>query len=281
MCLCAFGAFAQGTGGKAVVRAGTKATATQGDLALRVARGFQQQTLRTSQSSVVLMAQLVDSPEQPLLRVRLPQAEVAALGVNPPVLQARLLYSDEVFNYTNLTASAQLYVPQAFVNEKRSWYRGMELNTFDEIKNILVNGLEVEKVHFYEGNDGVYVSAHLPVAMSYAIAAEYVRQPGVNGEEDFYMPQSFSFRSLHRIPVVVSVPVTLAEARAYSLLSYEYEFFHTILPSNISHVMTFLEVNGKTDWYEAVLENNELVLVKVPAGLTSGYLGYRSFGIHE
>ncbi|MCQ2410802.1 MAG: hypothetical protein MJ053_04850, partial [Elusimicrobiaceae bacterium] len=129
MCLCAFGAFAQGTCGKAVVRAGTNATATQ--LALRVARGFQQQTLRTSQSSVVLMAQLSGLPEQPLLRVRLPQAEVAALGVNPPVLQARLLYSDEVFNYTNLTASAQLYVPQAFVNEKRSWYRGMELNTFD------------------------------------------------------------------------------------------------------------------------------------------------------
>ncbi|MCQ2411225.1 MAG: hypothetical protein MJ053_07220, partial [Elusimicrobiaceae bacterium] len=146
---------------------------------------------------------------------------------------------------------------------------------------IKYDGLELEKVHSYEGNEGVYVSPHLPVAMSYAIAAEYVRQPGVNGEEDFYMPQSFSFRSLHRIPVVVSVPVTPAEERAYSLLSYEYEFFHTILPSDISHVMTFLEVNGKVDWYEAVLENKELVLVKVPAGLVNGYLGYRNFGIHE
>ncbi len=65
----------------------------------------------------------------------------------------------------------------------------------------------------------------------------------------------------------MAIPTVWPEELAF----VERVFDRDISASVISHVMTFLEINGHADWYEAIVKDEHLILIKVPTGYIHGH----------
>ena len=225
----------------------------------------------------VRLAQITNLPGQPTVRLRL-DSKMSF----PTTLHGGVLYSDEVFNHTNFIALGQLYVPRIFSTEKNVWYRGMSLSTLTDLENILTSGLEISKTRAWvtsEAQEGIYITPYLPVALGYAVPAQYTRQE-ISEQKTFFFPSAYRLGAAY-LPTLVSIPIGLiddTEKTIYSMAVDEYAFPSDIPYSAISHIAVFLEINGKPDWYEAVIENNELVLEQMPSILMDGYMGSMNQG---
>ena len=235
VCCCFSPAFAQK--GKIIQGAlGGRAALTDA-----VTRQAAKQTVTASQ---VRLAQITNLPGQPTVQVQLPQTAVA----DSPVLSARILPSLEVYKSVSLAGSRQLYVPDVFAETKDVLYRGMRLTKLSDLENLLLRGLEIRRTAYSE----LYFAYAFSRAMDYAL------------------PMSVTEKAAGDFPVVVKVPVTTelpvsctgVNAQAYKDLPAEF----------ISDVMVFMEINGRTDWYKAIAENNKLVLISVPTTRMPGYL---------
>ena len=222
--------------------------ATQSDLALTVAQKVGQQAVRKAGVSVVSpvrLGQMINLPGKPLVQVRLNTDETSPLE---EILPVRILPSIQIYKSVSPLGSRQLYVPSAFTETKNVLYRGMRFTKLSDVENLLLRGLEIRLSAYSE----IYFAYLFSMAMGYTL-------PRIPDEE-----VKGDFPIVVKVPVIPQLPVsqTGVAAQAYQDLPAEF----------ISDVMVFLEINGRADWYKAIVENNKLVLVSVPTTYTPGWL---------
>ena len=177
-----------------------------------------------SQMSGISM-QIMNLPGTPLVRLR---TAIPAEG-NP--VSARVLGGDQIIPLIAPEGSREhgLLVPPSLNTQKQIAYRAMVLNNTDELKNILENGLEA-----WRARDGeMFFSGWLRTALRF-IAWNHEKMSTVI---QFQVPKDIS------------------------LYQYDYNYYtkQDIPPSHLTHVMVFLEINGKSGWYKVTLEDGELV----------------------
>lgn len=228
-------AFAQGN---KVVQTGAK-LATSGDIALRVARQVEKQAALHAVSAVsgMQLAQIANLPGCPTVSVR--RANPAPGGVTG-VLPARILNYKELHSF--LHHERQIYVPLSFAKSKTGLYRGMQLENLDDVKNLLINGMEVSKT----AKNAIFADSRLPVNMSYALP-------------DPYEESSF--------PVLVRIKLTkpFLKRNPPAHLNTQWIFPDDIPAAMLPDVMVFLEIGGEPGWYKVTLENGELVFTPAPS----------------
>ena len=123
-------------------------------------------------------------------------------------------------------------------------YRGMHLTSLDEVKHILLNGLEMGRTDY----KGIYLSSAPLVAKLYAETS---------------VPKEM----IAEVPVFVLIKKThvadyLKQDRSF--LSYYY--CGTDIPAEaISHMFAFLDINGRSAWYRVVLQN-EMIFMPLKNG---------------
>ena len=183
--------------------------------------------------------QITNLPDKPLVKLG------GTTKNTPAVLSAQMLIGDDAWFFIRPDAigryTNQIFLPKDILENKASFYRGMRLGELDEVKNLLVNGLEVDKTN-YSGK--IYASLQVSVSLWYATTI---------GKES--------------LPVLIQIPAT------ETLRSYAPEAFRTgdkcifrrDIPARfISNIWVFLEVDGEPSWYKVTLEDGELVFIPVP-----------------
>ena len=249
-----------------LIKAG--ADAANNGLAQQVGRQLTEQTLHAAKVPNTVLAQISNLPGSPTVKVRL--NEPLPQGT-PAVLSARILGEKELFNKIALVESNQLYVPKLFIPGEQVWYRGMKFKRLDEVENLLINGLEMSKSNF---PGEIYVSPSFRVALSYGLALRFDMY--VEGPARYSVPEG-SFIGDNRFLVMTFIPCTEAESQRYAYAA-KYQIWEDVLTetrpaSMLSHIITFLEVNGQAGWYEATLENNEIFLNQLPGYYIRGLMG--------
>lgn len=229
--------------------------------ALRLQRSVAQTVTQTaaSSSSGIYWAKVANLPGMPLVQVRLPSRPAAPTD---GVLSARVLPPSQVYHLINLERTTQLYVPRAFAEQDkalyRALYRGVRLTNLNDLQNILENGMEIKKSRF----SAIYSSYSLGDALGYALPPyEWLVYENI-GEIDL------------ELPVVVKIPVTIRlieKNTPYDDMG-DVIFRQDLWADMISDVMVFLEIDGKADWYKAVLEDKKLLLIPTPTKRVSGWV---------
>ena len=245
-CLCVCPSYAQK--GKMIKGAlGGRAALTDA-----VTRQVAKQTVAASQ---MRLAKITNLPGQPTVQVRLPQTAVS----DSPVLSARILKPSELYKNIESKTGMQLYMPDEFYGKEEAAYRGMRLDGWDDLKNLLVNGLQIERTHYRM----IYASKKSSVvALSYAVPTReaLIFESFLDGE--------------YQLPVIVKIPLT------NEVLSFHepdqrtgWLTFRQDIPSSmISDVMIFLEINGKPDWYKVTLEQGNITFTPAPSRYVGGIL---------
>ena len=215
---------------------------------------------------VPLKEEVPATPTQHIKITNLPGEPLVKLGGTvddaPTVLSARMLAGADSWHFIRPTDAIgryteQTFLPKDILENKESFYRGMRLGKLDDIKNLLINGLEVNKSN-YSGE--IYASLQISIPLYYATM----------GSEN--------------LPVLIQIPAT-ETLRSYAPEAFPTEdryaakafqtgevcIFRRDIPAHfISNVWVFLEVNGKPDWYKVTLENDELVFVPAWGEMTTG-----------
>ena len=143
----------------------------------------------------------------------------------------------------------QAFVPQGLTTDGTNFYRGMQLSTLDDLKNLLVNGLERSR-SYYDGD--IFVSPEPYIALNHALPRLW---------------DTWNGKMQVDLPVLVQIPVTeqLLLENAPKSLGPRWIFNRRDVAAYlISDVWVFLEVNEVPGWYKATLENDEVVLSPVP-----------------
>lgn len=132
-----------------------------------------------------------------------------------------------------------MFIPRDFVNQTQALYRGMAITGIDELKNILTNGLEVNKSNHKQK---IFTAYDPLTAVLYA-------QP------------THRFNANANLPVLIKIPLTPAlEQYAPETFPTAQAFRQNIPADAISDVWILLEVNKKTDWYKVSLQDGEIIL---------------------
>ena len=140
-------------------------------------------------------------------------------------------------------------MPQGLTTDGTNFYRGMQLSTLDDLKNLLVNGLERSR-SYYDGD--IFVSPEPYIALNHALPRLW---------------DTWNGKMQVDLPVLVQIPVTeqLLLENAPKSLGPRWIFNRRDVAAYlISDVWVFLEVNEVPGWYKATLENDEVVLSPVP-----------------
>ena len=189
--------------------------------------------------------QIANLPGEPLVKLG------GTVDNAPAILSARMLVGADSWHFIRPTDAIgryteQTFLPKDILENKESFYRGMRLGKLDDIKNLLINGLEVNKSN-YSGE--IYASLQISIPLYYATM----------GSEN--------------LPVLIQIPAT-ETLRSYAPEAFPTEdryaakafqtgevcIFRRDIPAHfISNVWVFLEVNGKPDWYRVTLEDDALV----------------------
>ncbi len=203
----------------------------------------------------VRVAQITNVPGKPMVNVRLPETAVS----NSPVLSARILKPIELHRNISLEKSLQLYMPEAFYLPDEAAYRGMRLDEWDELKNLLINGLQVGRTHY----GMIYTAKFAAAALSYAVP-----------DHEMCVYESLLEEDEFRLTVITKIPLT-SEVLSLSVPDHRtgwLTFGKDIPAFMISDVMIFLEINGKPDWYKVTLEEGNLLLTPAPSKKVPGIL---------
>jgi len=170
----------------------------------------------------------------------------ALLRETLPVVPASVLFPEEL--HRDIVAPFQVYMPAIFVHAKPSVYRGMKFSSISELKNILINGMELSKSN-YVGE--IYTSPFVEVALNYAVPIA---------------PDKWEGEFQIELPVLVRMELTdkIWQENAPDQFDIEWVFRKNIPAEMISDVMVFLEINRTPGWYKVVLKDNKVVLLPVP-----------------
>ena len=206
-------------------------------------------------SAVLRTEAALKLPVTPHIRItNLPGEPLVKLGGAadnaPAVLSARMLSGAEYRHLTNADNddwSTPLYLPLTLNTEERSFYRGFNLNNLQAVKNILENGIEIDKVS-EKTEEKIYFSGYARRAMQFSVRGD--------GDEYNLLPTMVRFN----VPTWTNVYI-------HKLLCglKDYIVHNNIRVGNIRDVMVFLEVNGKPGWYKVTLENGELIFTPAPS----------------
>ncbi|MBR4508502.1 MAG: trypsin-like peptidase domain-containing protein [Elusimicrobiaceae bacterium] len=124
-------------------------------------------------------------------------------------------------------------IPEYFLTSP-GYFRGMELNSLEELETILKEGLPVSKTSF----DGVYFTPDIGLAFIYA------DNNGVK-ERISVLLKNINYKEL----TPINPPAEYASTR-------------DVLPKEIGDVIVWTTIDGKEGWYKAILdEKNKLTLV--------------------
>ena len=183
------------------------------------------------------LVRLINMPEEPLLRVQLPQTVIPA---DNQILSARVVngadFSESIFPQDDL-----IHLPLTLNDAQPALYRGLGLRIAD-IKDILTKGMGLDKSYYQR----LFFSSEAKEAVFHADKEKVL------------------------IPVVVKVNVTPESQLWLSLrlcTNNTYAILQEIPARFISDVVAFFEVNGKGAWYKAVLVDGELTFIPAPTRL--------------
>lgn len=190
-----------------------------------------------AQASAFRLVRIINMPDEPLVRVQLPQSVTPAAN---QILSARVLngadFSEFLFPKDDL-----IHLPQALNDAQPALYRGLGLKVAD-IKNILTKGMGFKNSYYQK----LFFSSEAKEAVFYADKEEVL------------------------IPVVVKVNITPESQLLPSLrrhVNNAYAISQEIPARFISDMVAFFEVNGEGAWYEAKLIDGELTFVPAPTSL--------------
>ena len=169
-------------------------------------------------------------PDQPRVWLNAPLPE----GENR-IMTAKIPVAD---SYVFPKESQRIYLPLVFNTQEQVAYRGMDLSNFEEVKNILQVGLETAKVS--PPMPGMFFAGSVYKAALYAT-----------------VPPREAITTIVQFKLPADLPVYEWIGNYYTTKDIPAEY--------IQHVMVFLEVEGKGNWYKATLENGELVLIWEPS----------------
>ena len=239
--LCVSPAFSQGG-----LSRGVKTVVNKGAVQRQVSKAL---SSKTSGTQFIKIYHFPDHPVMPLLSpadkaVHAPSVELPKEQL--PLLSARVLEPDELHKI--VFPPSQIYVPRDFLEAEESLYRGMKLSEISELKNILVNGLEMSKSH-YVGE--IFTSPYYGVAMVYALPNLW---DNWKGEVQVDLP----------VLVRISFTEEVERENMPDQFGLQWIFRKDVPAKMISDVMVFLEVEGTPGWYKAVLKNDEVGLLPVP-----------------
>ncbi len=182
---------------------------------------------------------ITNLPGEPLVKLGGPLS-AANNGVSTKYLKAHVFGSDTRAStlFPQGWLGNTLYVPSSWqYRDKNFWYRGMLLHHTEELKNILINGLELDKTR----HAGIFASSEILTALLYA----------ANDVPTFMA-----------LPVLIRIPKT--SQLSTPAMPCGLALFSQDIPANfLTDVMVFLEVGGKPGWYKVTLENGELVFTPV------------------
>ena len=124
-------------------------------------------------------------------------------------------------------------IPEYFLTSP-GYFRGMELNSLEELETILKEGLPVSKTSF----DGVYFTPDIGLAFIYA------DNNGVK-ERISVLLKNINYKEL----TPINPPA-------------EYSSTRDVLPEEIGDVIVWTTIDGKEGWYKAILdEDNKIALL--------------------
>ncbi len=237
---CAQGSFAQ----EEKVMAGlTKASKSPTYLSSQALRRIRQAMLSNAVGPLIpLTAQATSLPDRPLVTVKM-VAVPGLANMKPKALDLPSYLSVSFPNGQEVTRKVfsdhwtRLQTPVSFNVDEDVLYRGMRLNTLDELKHILTEGLEVKKTRY----PGIFFTSVLADAVGYSCA-------------------------LHgKMSVVVRVPVSSDMTGTFKRYwANEFLFPQDVSADKISDVVVFMETEGIYNWYKVTLEHGELVFELVP-----------------
>lgn len=201
--------------------------------------------LAAQQASVVSEIQytkIINIPDQPSVKLS------GKFDNSLDVLSVQLLSGSDSWNIIRPADATgkymrEVFLPQNISENEPSFYRGMSLVRFADLKNLLINGLEIRKSN-YEGK--IFVSRTPVTSLWYAT-----------------MGNDPQFPVLIKIPSTPTLRLYAPEVYPPHTLQTAEEtvFRRDVPPRLISDVWVFLAVDGKPDWYKVVLEKDELVFI--------------------
>ncbi|MBR4356049.1 MAG: hypothetical protein IKP96_05760 [Elusimicrobiaceae bacterium] len=119
----------------------------------------------------------------------------------------------------------------------RSMYRGMGLSNLEEVRDILLDGLKVEKTNYPD----IYMTQFPTLALEFAT---------------HYNPD--------KISVIVIISAEAIFPFIEPVASDEYTCNRDVTTDMIDEVLVFLNINGKEAWHRAVLQDDHLVFLPLP-----------------
>ena len=133
----------------------------------------------------------------------------------------------------------QVFVPGGLIGPAKALYRGIKLADIEEVKNLLMNGLETRKVRMQSRE--IFTSFDPVHALLYAIP----------GSTDKAM-----------LPVLIKIPFSpMLQEHISSQYPTATAFKWNIPAGLISDVWVLLDINGRPNWCKAVMQEGELVLL--------------------
>ena len=204
LCLCCAPCFSQGVkAGLQGIKTGVKGVSAAG----QIEKNLAQQVRRACANSLVT-ASVDNLPGKPTLPTLLGQNELYRI---------RMRWGNTF--------------PSPFEDDRSAaFYRGMHLNNFEDVRNMLINGLEIKA----SPRGIIYTTRRPSLAVTFAVA------PIQEGE----------FPALIRIPVTQELLRTNPpnETNAW----YQSTFYQDI-PSKMLEIFAFLEIDKQVGWYQITL----------------------------
>ena len=175
----------------------------------------------------------------------LPSYQMPAVAPSVPAAFANRLPLREI-QQISITTRGRFPFPFKNDNREGVLYRGMHLNNFEDLRNILVNGLEIKA-----SPRGIIYTARRPAtAVTFAVT--------LLTEGEF--------------PVLVRLPVTQKLLRTNppnESCNYYQTTFYKDISSDMIEVFAFIKINAKAGWYRVTLtSDNQLFFTFVQSQTT-------------
>ena len=229
-----------------MLRLGAEAIGTQSDIALKVGQTIGKNLTNAAPTTVTV--QIVNWVEKPSIRVQyVENGPVPFISTEmAPVLTAEVLDWKTAAKYI-LPAGRdgdKAYVPTSFGQQKEpAFFRSIPLRRSSELKNLLVNGMELNKTASYF--NGIFVADDATYALNYAV------------------PWQALYPSM---PVLVRIPNTpelVAENALERRTHFSGVFHKDVKPRFMSDIWVFLKINNNPGWYKVILVDDEMVFIPV------------------
>ena len=231
--------------GRAIMQSGFRSVgSTQSSMALKVGQKVGQEAL--AHTSAISLVPITNWVGQPFIQVRTIENNIIPsknFPVPPSASTAEVLDWKTAAQYIFPAGryGHEAYIPTSSDNSQgRYVFRGLPIRRLDELKNLLVNGMERSKTASYF--NGIYVADHVTEALGHSV------------------PWGALYPSL---PVIVRISNT-PELSAENPMEWRTPFtgvFHKDIKPRFMDIWVFLKVNGNPGWYHVISVDNEMVFI--------------------